>query len=171
MNCNKNNLILIGMPGCGKSTIGEKLAQMVNWSFIDVDHLIEESTGKKIPELFQVGEEHFRDIESDIVRSLEGKTSNIVSTGGGVVKREENIFSLKKHGLIIFVNRDPAEIIKDIDVESRPLLSNKRETILRLYDERFELYKKYCDVEIKNDSTMEEVISRILDICREVNLL
>jgi shikimate kinase len=171
MVCKKYNLVLIGMPGCGKSTIGKKLANIINCTFIDVDELIEEISGKSIPEIFQQGEDNFRDIESSIIQDLENKTSAIISTGGGVIKRENNMTSLKRNGIIIFINRHPDNIIKDIDVASRPLLSNKKETLMKLYNERLELYKKYCDVEIINDSTIEETLAKVTLLCKEMDLL
>jgi shikimate kinase len=167
----KYNIILIGMPGCGKSTIGKRLAEIINWSFIDVDRFIEEKTGKSIPDIFLSGEDNFRDIESNIIQQLEVRTSTVISTGGGVVKREKNIESLKKHGIIIFINRSPEEILKDIDVASRPLLSSKKENLLKLYAERLELYKKYSDIEIANDSKLQVAIKKVHLLCKERGLL
>ena len=171
MTANKSNLILIGMPGCGKSTIGKKLADIIKRPFIDVDEQIESFAKRRIPEIFKQGEDYFRDIETQVIYALEKEASTIISTGGGVVKREENIRSLKKNGVIIFINRHPDNIIKDIDTTSRPLLSNKKEQIFKLYQERVELYKKHCDIEIINDTTLENCLKRLICIYEEMNLL
>ncbi|WP_163192685.1 shikimate kinase [Clostridium thermarum] len=171
MELKKSNIVLIGMPGCGKSTIGRKLSARINWNFIDVDILIEERTGKSIPEIFQSGEDYFRDIESNVIEELEHKTSTVISTGGGIVKREKNIESLSKHGFIIFINRSPEKILKDIDIASRPLLSTKKENLLKLYAERIDLYKKYSDIEISNDCKLKATLNKLYLICKERGLL
>ena len=91
------NIVITGMSGAGKSELGKALAEMTGWPWYDTDTLIIEKSGISIPEIVKrVGEEGFRDIESEVVRSLEDQTGIIISTGGGVVLREENIRSLKK---------------------------------------------------------------------------
>ena len=105
------NIVLIGMPGCGKSTIGEILAEKLEMFFLDIDTYIEESTNHTITEIFKNGEPAFRDIEAKVVIELSKKSPAVISTGGGVIKRYENIINLKRNGLIIYINRP----IKDIE--------------------------------------------------------
>lgn len=157
------SIALIGMPGCGKSTIGKLLADRLNFQFVDMDSFIENHYKTTIKELFSIGEEHFRDCESEVCKSLSEKEKTVISTGGGVVKREKNITALKKNCVIIFIDRDVEDILSDIDFSSRPLLAKgHKENLLRLYDERFELYKSYCDFSVKNDSDLETLVEEIV---------
>ncbi|TCO73817.1 shikimate kinase [Marinisporobacter balticus] len=158
------NIVLIGMPGCGKTTIGKLLAERLNMKFCDIDEYIEEKTEKRICEIFQDGEEAFRKIERKAVKEVSENLSMVISTGGGVVKSERNIEILKKKGMIIFINRSVEKIISDIDTKERPLLKDGKEKIYKLYQERYVLYKKYGDYEIINDTTLEGVVDRIMNI-------
>ena len=131
------------MPGCGKSEIGEILAEKIEMDFIDVDFFIESSTSSSITEMFKNGENVFRDIESIAVSDLSKKNHVVISTGGGVIKRYENILNLKRNGIIIYINRPIENIISDINIEGRPLLAKDPGRISKLFDERGPLYKKY----------------------------
>ena len=99
------NIILIGMPGCGKSTLGRRLAGALHRSFVDADTYLEEKEGKSIPELFAVSEDCFRDAEERTIEALAKRESLVIATGGGVVKRAVNIERLKKTGTIYFIDR------------------------------------------------------------------
>ncbi|NLZ49975.1 MAG: shikimate kinase [Clostridiales bacterium] len=167
----KTNIVLIGMPGSGKTTIGKKLAMKSKKEFVDTDAFIEESSGKKISDLFLVGEDYFREIESDIIKKIASRENIIISTGGGVIKREKNIKHLKENGVIFFINRPPELIIKDIKISTRPLLKNKRESVWTLYKERINLYKSYCDIEVENVDSLEKTVDKILIQCKEMGLI
>lgn len=157
----KNNIVLIGMPGCGKTTIGKTLAETIKMEFIDVDEYIERTEEKSIADIFKNGEEAFRYVESRIVDELSNKDKIVISTGGGVIKRKENMMALSKNGVIIFINRPLSKIMGDVDTETRPLLKDGKEKLKKLYEERFELYKAYCDFEVLNDESIEKVIEDI----------
>jgi shikimate kinase len=159
-----SNIILIGMPGCGKTTIGKILAERLNREFIDIDAFIEKTEGTTIPEIFKKGEDHFRDIESRAVKQVAGKSKVIISTGGGVIKRHKNIEALRDNGLILFINRPIENIAGDVDTENRPLLNKDKSALYNLYEERYELYKAYCDIEIINDEPIDIVLERILNV-------
>jgi len=158
------NLVLIGMPGSGKSTIGHLLSQQLNMKFIDMDDYIEEMEGKSIKELFGVSEDCFRDAETRCSLALSNMDQIVVAAGGGIIKRKENIDYLKRNSLIIFINRPVENILTDIDYEVRPLLSDGKERLYALYDERIHLYKEYCDLEIGNSGTMQETLNKIIGI-------
>ncbi|MBU3201681.1 shikimate kinase [Clostridium estertheticum] len=158
------NIVLIGMPGCGKSEIGEILAEKIEMDFIDVDVFIESSTSRSITEIFKNGEDVFRDIESIAVRDLSKKNHVVISTGGGVIKRYENIINLKRNGIIIYINRPIENIVSDINIEGRPLLAKDPGRISKLFDERGPLYKKYCDYEVMNISEINDVVNDIIQI-------
>ena len=101
------NIVLIGMPGCGKSTLGRCLAERLGRDFIDADPEIEKDSGKTIPELFAVSEDFFRKQETRTTKRLSALQDKVLAMGGGVVLRQENIISLKENGLIIFLDRSP----------------------------------------------------------------
>lgn len=162
INTNKN-IVIIGMPGCGKTTIGSMLAKKVNMNFIDIDIYIEEKEERSISELFSHGEEYFRKIESSVVEEVSNNISTVIATGGGVIKSYSNIKELNENGIIIFINRSVEDIVSDIDISSRPLLKDKKEKIYTLFEERYALYKKYCDYEIINDVKLDEVVDRIIE--------
>ena len=96
------NIVIIGMPGSGKTTFGSALAARLDRDFIDADVYLEEREGKTIPELFAVSEDCFRDAETRTARELAAKEGIVIATGGGVIKRPENIDILRKTGVIIF---------------------------------------------------------------------
>ena len=148
-----------------------KLANNLNKKFIDTDELVEISSGKKISDLFLLGEDYFRDIESKVVKKLAASDNLIISTGGGVIKRKENIGFLKEKGVIFFINRPPEDIIKDIEVSTRPLLENKKNSIWNLYKERIDLYRSSCDIEINNVDSLEKTVEDILIQCKGMNLI
>ena len=118
----KVNIVLIGMPGCGKSTLGKALAKRLGRDFYDADDVIVEQEGKTIPELFAVSEDCFRDAEVRASRTLAAKQGVIIACGGGVIKRPENMAILKKTGKVFFIDRSPDDIVSDVDVAVRPLL-------------------------------------------------
>lgn len=157
----KTNIVIIGMPGCGKTSIGKMLAEELKMEFCDVDEYIEKKQKKSIKEIFEGGEAAFRDIESKATVELSLKKHMVISTGGGVIKRKENIEALSKSGIIIFINRPLSNIMGDVDIETRPLLKAGKEKLKKLYNERYLLYKEYADFEIMNDDTMEKVIKDI----------
>lgn len=165
------NIVLIGMPGCGKSTLGFFLSKKLGLDFIDLDVYIETKENKKIPEIFQKGEDYFRDLESKSVEEVSKYNSTIISTGGGVIKREENIKNLKHNGKLIFIDRPLEKILEDIDTENRPLLKYKKDNLYNLYKERYDLYKKYADYRILNESSLEEALNEILNLLEKENII
>lgn len=158
----KNKVVLIGMPGCGKSTIGKVVSRELGIKFFDMDKYIENMTSKTIPELFEKGEEYFRDFETQACEELAQINNVLISSGGGVVKRKENIETLKKESAyIIFIDRPLDELLNDIDISKRPLLKDGREKLIKLYEERYELYKSAADKIIKNDKGLRDTVDEV----------
>ena len=155
------NIVLIGLTGCGKTSIGELLAEKLGRKFIDIDDMIEKQEGCTINELFLQGEEHFRNLETKAVLALEKEKDLVISTGGGVVKRAVNMKSLKKNGIIIFIDRDISDIMNDIDTSTRPLLAVGTDRLLQLHAERYDLYKEYSDFTVYNGSKAADVVEDI----------
>ena len=162
----KNKIVIIGMPGSGKTTLGRILAEELNIKFFDMDEYIVEKTGKTTIQLFENGEEYFRDIESETCKELAEFDNVLISTGGGVIKRKGNIDVLNKEGLIIFIDRPVENILGDVDVSFRPLLKDGKEKLLKLYDERYALYNEYADEIVINNSDVRSVIDRIKEIIK-----
>lgn len=160
------NIVLIGMPGCGKSTLGRLLAQHLKRPFYDADNVLEKLEGKTIKELFAVSEACFRDAETRAVRHLSELEGCVIAAGGGVVKRSENIEVLKNGGIIVFIDRLPEKIVQDIDTESRPLLAAGRQIVFDLYAERIELYRRYHDHIIDNNGEREAALQALLELAR-----
>lgn len=155
------NIVLIGMPGCGKSTIGKRLSKETGLKFIDLDEYIVKRNSMTIEEMFEKGEEFFRDREAEVVKEVSNNSRAIISTGGGVIKRAENIKHLKENGIIIFINRSIEKIVQTLDDSKRPLLKDNIKRIYNLYEERYELYKLYSDIIISNDDVVEKTIKEV----------
>lgn len=164
---NNKNIVLIGMPGCGKTYIGKILAEKLNKEFIDSDEYLQTLEKKSISELFVYGEEYFREVETKAIKEISLNKNKVISTGGGVIKKYENIELLKKNGIIIFLNRPLERIIEDIDVSSRPLLLKGIEEIYSIYNKRVEFYKKYSDYIIENKTGINQVVDSIIDIIQK----
>lgn len=163
MNTNKN-IVIIGMPGSGKTTIGFLVSKKLNMDFVDMDKYIEAKSNKSINDMFDLGEEYFRNQETICAKELGKRNSTVIATGGGIVKKQENMDYLKINSIIFFLNRPIENIISDIDTNSRPLLKENIENIHNLYNSRIHLYKKYCDVEVLNDKTIDDAVQSILKV-------
>lgn len=157
------NIVLIGMPGCGKSTIAKIMSQKLGWCAIDMDDYIEANEKKSIKEMFAISESFFRDAETNYTIFAGKLNSHIIATGGGIVKRKENIKNLKQNSIIVFINRPIEDIIMDIDTKTRPLLAGGADDVYKLYNERIHLYKESCDIEILNRGKIEEVADLIIE--------
>lgn len=155
----KENIVLVGMPASGKSTVGLALAAALHRPFFDCDEEIVKKTGKPIPEIFrEIGEEGFREIESEVIREIAAShVGCIIATGGGAILRDENIRALKRNGRLYFLDRSLALLVPTAD---RPL-SNDAESIRRRHNERYERYCAVSDVRIPNDGDPREAIDAI----------
>ncbi len=162
----KTNVILIGMPGCGKTSIGELLAKELSYEFCDLDEHIVEKESMTIDKMFEKGEIHFRDIETSAVKDISKMKDTVIATGGGVVTRPENIKILRENGFIIFIDRPVEDIISDVDIDSRPLLKDGKKELYKLFDERYKLYQDSCHIEVINDKGIEKLIENIMGLLK-----
>ena len=154
----KENIVLTGMPGSGKSTVG-KMLNIDGYTFIDTDTEIEKRCGCTIKELIaQKGEKYFRDLESEVIRDVSSESCRIISTGGGAILREENVRSLKRNGKIFFIN---ANLSRLRATDDRPL-SNTEDKLIRLYHERIGIYQSTSDVTVPDMETPEAEADYIL---------
>lgn len=162
MRSEKQNILLIGMPGTGKTTVGTALADMLGRELFDTDEMIIARDGRPIPEIFaDEGEEYFRDLESAAASELSQKTGVIISGGGGIITREENYYALAENSFIVFLNRD----LTLLPIEGRPL--SQSQPLERLYQARLPLYRSWCDAEVDmNGLTPEETAEKIMEVFR-----
>lgn len=162
------NIFLIGFMGTGKSTIASCLAEMYNFKIAEMDEDIARKEGKSITGIFsEYGEEYFRNIETEYLKELQEMTNQIVSCGGGVVLREENVRLMKQSGKVVWLTASPEEILKRVkDDDSRPLLQGKKnvEAIAGLINQRRARYEKAADVMIHTDGkTAEEICVEVMN--------
>ncbi len=139
------NIVLIGMPGCGKTTVGRRLGKILSREFIDLDAAIVVKAGKTIPEIFaEDGEEEFRRIETECAAEAGKKSGVVISTGGGIVTRDRNYDLLRQNGTIVFINRPTTQLA----TRGRPVSAEKG--LEKLAEERLPLYKKWASVTVEN---------------------
>ncbi len=158
------NIVLIGIMGCGKTTISQLLAQKLNRSVVDMDEYIVEKFHMTINEMFDISEDYFRDNESICCQDVSNLDGYIISTGGGVIKRKKNIDELKKNGIVIYIDRPVINILEDVETSSRPLLKDGPQKLYDLYDERNQIYLDSCDYHVMNDSSLEAIVDKIINI-------
>lgn len=154
------NIYLIGMPGCGKTTIARHLAQTLNYTYIDLDGMIEKDALMFIDDIFEkYGEATFRKLETQALTRLpEGH--HVISCGGGIVTQKQNKALMK--GLKIYLDTDIEIIRKRLENDyQRPLL--KKKSLDQLYNERYLQYVSFADVMISNDGSIEKTVERIIE--------
>lgn len=153
----KRNIVLIGMPSSGKTTIGKALAARMGKRFADTDELIVGTTGKSIPEIFEKeGEKVFREIEKKVICDIAVNDGTVIATGGGVILDEKNVLALKRNGVIVYLDR---KIDNLIATDSRPLSSNV-DDLKKLYAKRKPLYEKYAEITIDDNDDVATVVRR-----------
>ena len=161
------NISLIGFMGSGKTTIGELLAEKTGYLFIDLDRIIELSEGKTINDIFTCsGEEHFREIESKIIKKVYSNNRCVFACGGGVTLGGENMRIIRRNSNIVYLQISPQEVLKRLEGTSdRPLLQahDKLKKATELLASRNSMYKKYSDIIIQNEgSSKETAVDEIL---------
>lgn len=153
------NIILIGMPGCGKSTVGKILARQLGRTFVDADAAITEAAGMPIPEIFaQSGEEGFRRIETQVLAQLGKQSGLVIATGGGCVTRSENYPLLHQNGTCIWLIRD----LNQLPTDGRPL--SQKQNLEQMYRIRKPMYQHFSNLTADNNTTAAECAGRILTL-------
>ena len=150
------NTVLIGMPGCGKTTVGQALATMQGKRFVDADAVLEERVGRKITDIIpQDGEEAFRQMETDTLAELGKQSGLVIATGGGCVTRERNYPLLHQNGTILWLTRD----LNKLPTHGRPLSQTGK--LQQMYAVREPMYRRFADAVISNDAAVEQTIAQI----------
>ena len=158
------NVVLIGMPGCGKSTIGNLLARKLGRKFVDADEEIIQLAGKSIPEIFaQDGEEIFREWETMALEHLGKQSGLVIATGGGCVTRQGNYPALHQNGSIVWLERD----LSLLPTDGRPLSQSNR--LEEMYAVRKPLYEAFADVRVANTGSPENTVTEILSKLEELS--
>lgn len=161
------NLVLIGLSGCGKSTVARRLSRRLHMPLLDTDAIIVEAEGRSIPEIFaESGEAYFRDMESAACRAAAEQHGVIIATGGGAVLREANMEALAESGLIVFLHRHPSRILRSASLDDRPLVQDDAERLFRLYAERLPLYRRWAHVTVHNSGTRRRMARCLRRIAR-----
>ena len=156
----KQNIVLTGMPGSGKSTVGAIISEKLGRPFYDTDEEFTKKYGTPADYIRKYGEKAFRDAESDVIATLcQNTVGSVISTGGGAILRRENILALRGNGKIYFIDRDIEDIIPTSD---RPL-SSDREMLKKRYEERYPIYTGTCDAHMKNYGTADALAERITE--------
>ncbi|MGN1343323.1 MAG: shikimate kinase [Traorella sp.] len=160
----KQNIVLIGMPSCGKTSLGKRLAKKLGYDFIDIDRTIVKNEKRRIADIFKYdGEEAFRDIETRICLDAAKSNHCVISCGGGVIKRDLNMKALALNGKIIYIRRD----VNQLSIGQGRPLSKDRKALEKMFIERDPLYRKYSDVSIRNDGNFSVALNRLMEVCNE----
>ena len=170
MNSSQNsNLILIGFMGTGKSTIARQLSKQLDKPFFEMDEMIVQKEGMEISDIFkEKGEDYFRNVETTLLKNLLQKERGILSCGGGIVLRDENIQAMKNHGTVILLTATPETILKRVKHnQSRPVLNGKKNIndITKLMKERESRYQMAADITISTDD------KSLSQICEEITTI
>lgn len=156
----KLNIVLIGMPGCGKSTVGKRLVTTCNKILVDTDALIVDIEGRQITDIFaDKGEEYFRDIESNVIDEVSVTGGKIISTGGGAILRKDNVRALRSNGILIFLDRPLGDLIPTAD---RPL-SSDIDSLKKRFEERYDIYTSAADIRVTDTDVTEDALTEYLD--------
>lgn len=144
------NAILIGMPGAGKTLLGQEIADRMNRSFVDIDDMIVEHEGMSIPEIFEKkGESYFRKVETEMLEKACVQTGLVIATGGGIVKKKINYNIIKQNGIVIWIKRD----LSKLETDGRPLSQSM--PLDQMYEERKDAYSYWSDFFINNNEERE----------------
>jgi len=152
----KSNITLIGMPGCGKTTVGKRVAEILGREFFDTDEIITKKYGSPEKIITEKGEIIFRDIESEVLSQITAVGGRVIATGGGAVLRRENINFMRRNGAVVYLTRE----LQKLATDGRPLSVSSG--VEKLYEERKDLYKNACDRIIDNNGEAEKSVKEII---------
>ena len=161
------NIILIGMMGCGKTTVGGLLSTRLKRTLVDTDALIERQEGMTVPEIFETqGEAYFRSVETGVAQALSLRQDLIIACGGGLPMREEAIKPLKESGIVFWLDRDPGDIFDTEDMTGRPLAKDGREAFIALAEKRRPVYEDWADVTVTDFTSAVSTAARVLEVVK-----
>ncbi|MBR3756107.1 MAG: shikimate kinase [Firmicutes bacterium] len=159
------NLILVGMPSCGKSTVGVVLAKTMNKGFVDTDILIQQREGHTLQDIInEKGNDYFHQVEEQVLLAFDGE-NYVVATGGSAIYFDSAIAHFKETGKIVYLKVSLDTVLKRLNnIKTRGVTLEKGQTLADLYNQRIPLYEKHADIVIEADGlTVEEVVERIME--------
>lgn len=158
------NIVLIGMMGCGKSTCGQLLAQTLERRFVDTDLFIEAEEKRSISSIFATdGEEFFRTLEQKTAQELSRQAGLVIACGGGLPMEDKAMEPLARTGLVVFLERDAAEIFARVSMSGRPLGQEGEAAFLARYAQREPVYRRWADLTVPVQATPKETVNLILE--------
>ena len=160
------NVILVGMPACGKSTIGVVLAKTMNKGFVDTDILIQQAESRTLQEIIdQEGNDYFHHVEERVLLDFDGEDS-VVATGGSAIYFDRAMDKFKEKGVVVYIKVTLDTILERLNnIRSRGVTLEKGQTIADLYEQRIPLYQKHADVVIEADGlSVEEVVEKMIEL-------
>lgn len=159
------NIVLIGMPGAGKSTLGVLLAKVLNYDFLDADIVIQKKVGKKLYQIIEeVGIDEFLKIENEVIAGLEVKNT-VIATGGSAIYGKEAMYNMKNNGVVVYIKLSCDEIKNRVkNITTRGIAIKDGKTLDDIYAERVPIYESYADITIACDNTtIEEAVAMLSD--------
>ncbi len=163
------NIILVGMPACGKSTVGVVLAKTMNKGFVDTDILIQQAEGKTLQEIIDThGNDYFHMVEERELLRFDGENC-VVATGGSAIYFDRAIRKFKEKGVIVYLQVSLETVLERLsNIKTRGVTLERGQTLADLYRQRIPLYEKHADIIISGDClTVEEVVGKIVEACRK----
>jgi len=164
----RNNIVLCGFMGCGKTTVGRNIADMLSRQFIDSDNYIENKFNIRIPEIFEkYGEARFREIEKQAIVELSKLSETVISTGGGVVLNSDNVETLRSTGYIFYIEITPEIVLLRLNGDtSRPLLmrDDKQQAVIDLMKKRSPLYNSAADFKVDGSLSPDCISKQIISL-------
>lgn len=167
----KEHIFLVGMAGCGKTSLGQRLAQNIGARFADTDQRVSEIMGMSVNDIYStLGESFFRNAETAALVELVGMPPYVVSTGEGTVLVEENITIMRNHGIIIFIDRPLDQILSDIKMDRRPTLrGGTHEDVIEQYNKRIGYYRSAADYRFDNSHGFVLGVSNLTALVEEIH--
>jgi len=172
-----HSIVLMGLMGAGKSSVGKRLSERLSLPFLDTDLLIESQQNKSVADIFLLlGEPFFRQLEANLCKQIVQGQPSVISTGGGMILNPENVLYLSQSGLMVWLDADPAILFERIQSDknaNRPLLNtqNPFETLKHLYDTRLPIYKEAADFKVRTDKqSIESICDTIIEFRKHGNI-
>jgi shikimate kinase len=170
MGAKGSNIVLVGMMGSGKTSVGKELAKKLGWSFLDFDECIEKAQGRSISEIFsQAGEQYFRNLETQTIKEFQGNNT-VIATGGGVMQREENVEALQKIGTPVYLSANAEVLWARIQgCEARPLAQSGFGEFKERLERREPDYKR-AELEVSSENKcVERIVEEIYEFWKNIN--
>lgn len=163
---NGSNIYLTGLMSCGKTTLGKLLAQSTGREFVDADEYLVSREGMTIPDMFEHGEDFFRERETRALLEISQRKNLVVATGGGVVTRAINRDIMRNSGIVVYIKKSVENIIRDVDTSGRPLLAGGADKLYGIFEQRRSMYESAAHFTVNNDGSVKEGLAALIDVAK-----